>query len=158
MRSQDQFLDEYRRTHSNATNMLVHMICVPVILFASFGLLWTAPIGYWLGLSGDYVAWVNGGTVVGLLAVIFYANLSARAGLLMTLVLLICAAGVIGLRHAGIPLGWFCASIWIAAWLGQFYGHHVEGAKPAFLDDIVFLLIGPLFILDEYALLGNRRA
>ena len=36
MRTQRQFLDEYRRTHSNPTNALVHTICVPIILFASF--------------------------------------------------------------------------------------------------------------------------
>jgi uncharacterized membrane protein YGL010W len=149
MRTQRQFLDEYRRTHSNPTNALVHSICVPVILFASFGLLWTLPIGLWVGLPG----WVNGATVVSVLALIFYAGLSARAGAIMAVVLLACAAGTLALKAAGIPLLWFCAAIWIAAWLGQFYGHHVEGAKPAFLDDVVFLLIGPLFILEKYALL-----
>jgi uncharacterized membrane protein YGL010W len=63
MRTQRLFLDEYRRTHRNPTNALVHMICVPIILFASFGLLWTLPIGRWLGLASG---WVNGATVVGL--------------------------------------------------------------------------------------------
>ena len=150
MRTQRQFLDEYRLTHSNSTNALVHTICVPIILFASFGLLWSLPVGRWLGLAGD---WVNGATVVGLLVLIFYAALSARAFLLMAVILAICAAGVLGLQQAGVPLVWFCAVIWIAAWFGQFYGHHVEGAKPAFLDDVVFLLIGPLFILEKYGML-----
>jgi uncharacterized membrane protein YGL010W len=57
MRTQQQFLDEYRRTHSNATNALVHTICVPIILFASFGLLCTVPVGRWLGLAGNYAEW-----------------------------------------------------------------------------------------------------
>lgn len=155
MRTQGQFLDQYRRTHSNATNALVHTICVPIILFASFGLLWSVPVGRWLGLPGLYAGWVNAATIVGPLVLVFYAMLSARAGVLMAGMLLICAAGVLGLRDAGVPLAWFCGGIWIAAWLGQFYGHHVEGAKPAFLDDVVFLLIGPLFILDKYELLGR---
>ena len=43
MRSQQQFLDEYRKTHSNPTNALFYMICVPVILFASIGMLRTLP-------------------------------------------------------------------------------------------------------------------
>lgn len=75
----------------------------------------------------------------------------------MATILLICAAGAVGLRNAGVPLAWLCGGIWIAAWLSQFYGHHVEGAKLAFLDEVVFLLIGPLFILDKYVLLGPRR-
>jgi uncharacterized membrane protein YGL010W len=150
MRTQRQFLDEYRRTHNNPTNALIHTICVPIILLASFGLLWILPIGRWLGLAGG---WVNGATVVGLLVLIFYAALSARAALLMAVMLAICAAGVFGLQQTGVSLVWFCAIIWIAAWLGQFYGHHLEGAKPAFLDDVVFLLIGPLFILEKFELL-----
>ena len=80
MRTQRQFLDEYRRTHSNPTNALVHTICVPIILFASFGMLWTLPLGLWLGLTGPSAAWVNGATIVALLALAFYATLSARAG------------------------------------------------------------------------------
>ena len=32
----------------------------------------------------------------------------------------------------------------------QFYGHHVEGAKPSFADDVQFLLIGPLFVMQKF--------
>jgi len=152
MRTQRQFLDEYRKTHSNPTNALVHTICVPVILFASIGMLWTIPIGLWLGLD---TPWVNGATVVALLTLVFYATLSLRAVLYMTATFAVCAAIVIAMQNAGLPVLWLCAGLWIAAWLGQFYGHHVEGAKPAFLDDVVFLLIGPLFILEKLALLPS---
>jgi uncharacterized membrane protein YGL010W len=31
----------------------------------------------------------------------------------------------------------------------QFWGHKVEGAKPSFADDLVFLLIGPLFVQQK---------
>lgn len=157
MRTQRQFLDEYRKTHSNPTNALVHTICVPIILFASIGMLWTIPVWRWLGLHGPYAGWVNGATVVGLLTLIFYANLSARAALYMTAIFLLSAAVVIAMADAGLPVLWICAVLWIAAWLGQFYGHHVEGAKPAFLDDVVFLLIGPLFILEKFRLLPVRE-
>jgi uncharacterized membrane protein YGL010W len=156
MRTQRQFLDEYRRTHSNPINALVHTICVPVILFASFGMLWSLPLGLWLDLAGTFADWVNGATVVAALALVFYATLSSRAGLYMAIAFLACAAGTVCLQDAGVPVLWFCAGLWIAAWLGQLYGHHVEGAKPAFLDDAVFLLIGPLFILDKYDLLPSH--
>ncbi len=157
MRSQRQFLDEYRKTHSNPTNALVHTICVPVILFASIGMLWTLPLGRWLGLSESMSPWVNGATVVALLTLAFYATLSVRAVLYMTAIFAVSAAVVVAMGNAGLPVLWICAGLWIAAWLGQFYGHHVEGAKPAFLDDVVFLLIGPLFILEKLALLPSGK-
>ena len=156
MRTQRQFLDEYRKTHSNPTNALVHTICVPIIIFASLGMLWTVPIGLWLGVGGAYAGWVNGATAVGLLTLIFYATLSVRAVLYMTATFIVCAAIIVAMQNAGLPVLWLSMAIWIAAWLGQFYGHHVEGAKPAFLDDIVFLLIGPLFILEKIHLLPSR--
>ncbi len=158
MRTQRQFLDEYRKTHSNPTNALVHTFCVPIIIFASLGMLWTMPVGLWLGLTGPAAPWVNGATVVAVLTLGFYATLSARALLYMTAAFVVCAAIIVAMRNAGLPVLWLSMAIWIAAWLGQFYGHHVEGAKPAFLDDVVFLLIGPLFILDKFNLLPAHPA
>ena len=76
----------------------------------------------------------------------------------MTATIAVCAAVVIAMQNAGLPVLRICAGLWIAAWLGQFYGHHVEGAKPAFLDDVVFLLIGPLFILEKFDLLPSGRS
>ncbi|GFD75804.1 hypothetical protein ACI7YQ_13725 [Alteromonas marina] len=38
-------------------------------------------------------------------------------------------------------------------------GHHFEGKKPAFVDDIMGLAIGPLFVLAELSFdLGLRKA
>ena len=37
--------------------------------------------------------------------------------------------------------------VFVLAWIGQFIGHKIEGKKPSFLDDLRFLLIGPLFVL-----------
>ena len=37
--------------------------------------------------------------------------------------------------------------LFVLAWIGQFIGHQIEGRKPSFLDDVRFLLIGPLFVL-----------
>jgi len=45
-------------------------------------------------------------------------------------------------------------SIFIIAWIGQFYGHKVEGAKPSFLKDLQFLLIGPLWVIQK---IGKKK-
>ena len=37
--------------------------------------------------------------------------------------------------------------IFVLAWVGQFIGHKIEGKKPSFLDDVKFLLIGPIWLL-----------
>jgi uncharacterized membrane protein YGL010W len=38
-------------------------------------------------------------------------------------------------------------AVFVVSWIGQFIGHKIEGKKPSFLDDLRFLLIGPLFVL-----------
>ena len=46
----------------------------------------------------------------------------------------------------------------MGGWILQFIGHHYEGKKPAFVDDIMGLAIGPLFVLAELSFeLGLRN-
>ena len=50
------------------------------------------------------------------------------------------------------------AGLFAVGWVIQFIGHLFEGKKPAFVDDLVGLLIGPLFVMAETAfLLGLRN-
>ncbi len=49
------------------------------------------------------------------------------------------------------------AVLFVAAWIGQFIGHMIEGKRPSFFKDIQFLMIGPLWLLaDVYRRLGIR--
>jgi uncharacterized membrane protein YGL010W len=41
-----------------------------------------------------------------------------------------------------------CIVIFVLAWIGQFIGHKIEGKKPKFLEDVQYLLVGPLFVLQ----------
>jgi uncharacterized membrane protein YGL010W len=48
--------------------------------------------------------------------------------------------------------------LFVVGWIIQFVGHYFEGRKPAFMDDIMGLAIGPLFVAAELAfLLGLRK-
>jgi uncharacterized membrane protein YGL010W len=48
-------------------------------------------------------------------------------------------------------------AVFVAAWIGQFIGHRIEGRKPSFLDDLKFLLVGPAWLLAYvYRRLGLR--
>ena len=46
------------------------------------------------------------------------------------------------------PLWLLCVILFVLAWLGQFYGHKIEGKKPSFLKDIQFLMIGPAWLMS----------
>jgi uncharacterized membrane protein YGL010W len=37
----------------------------------------------------------------------------------------------------------------LVGWVIQFVGHWYEGRKPAFVDDIIGLLVGPMFVVAE---------
>lgn len=143
------YLDRYGESHRNPTNRAIHFVCVPLIFFATLALAWCLPIGAWLGLSAPLAEWVNGATVFSLPALVFYLRLSMRAALTMIAWFGISVAGILAIDASPLPLLWMALAIWVAAWAAQFYGHKVEGAKPSFAEDLLFLLIGPLFVMDE---------
>lgn len=135
----DQWLDEYAESHRNPVNKLFHWFCIPLIVFSIAGLLRAIPVGN---------VWVNATTLVGVLVLLYYLMLSPRlaAGMLMIFALLyVLVQGVHSTAGAAeIPL---MVAIFLVAWIGQFVGHHIEGARPSFFKDIQFLLIGPLWLL-----------
>jgi len=45
------------------------------------------------------------------------------------------------------PLWATSLGIFVIAWIGQFIGHAIEGARPSFFKDLQFLLIGPLWLV-----------
>jgi len=39
--------------------------------------------------------------------------------------------------------------VFAAAWVGQFYGHILEGRRPSFFTDLAYLLIGPAWLVGK---------
>lgn len=148
MKTIDQWLDEYGDSHKNATNKLIHWICIPVIMFSLFGILWAIPVPSQFIKIGW---WLNWSTIVLTLAILFYIRLSIPLFLGFVLI----AAGIVIGNHAlfnlvgGNPslMVLACLGIFILAWIGQFIGHNIEGKKPSFFKDLQFLLIGPAWLL-----------
>jgi uncharacterized membrane protein YGL010W len=65
---------------------------------------------------------------------------------------LLAAAFYGGARIAAQPTGtWLVtsAALFVGGWIVQLFGHAFEGRKPAFVDDLVGLLIAPLFVVAE---------
>ncbi|MCK0536729.1 Mpo1 family 2-hydroxy fatty acid dioxygenase [Alcanivorax quisquiliarum] len=151
MRNLQQFLADYGESHQNPVNQWVHFFCVPAIFFSTLGLLWLVPIGQWLGLEGGAARWVNGATVLGALSAIVYLRLSFGVFLLMVAWFAASVAGILAIQSAGWSLFWISLVVWVVAWAVQVWGHKVEGKKPSFVEDLVFLLIGPIFVCVEIA-------
>jgi uncharacterized membrane protein YGL010W len=134
-------------------NQVVHFICVPLIFFSTLGLLWLVPIGSWLGLP----QWINGATLLAVVGFIFYARLKLWVLAMMAVWFAASLAGILAIQNAGMSLLWISLAIWLLAWVVQVWGHKVEGKKPSFVDDLVFLLVGPVFVSVEIgAKLGIR--
>lgn len=151
MRTQQQFLDAYAASHRNALNQLIHYICVPVIAVATLALLWAIPVGRWLGAPDAVAPWINPVTIGFIPVGAFYLRLSLLSFATM-LGWFVVSVALIVAAQAAFGTFWLvtgAALLWIGAWALQFYGHAVEGAKPSFIEDLIFLLIGPLFVMDK---------
>lgn len=144
MKTKDQWFSEYSESHKNTTNKKIHWICVPLIFFSVLGLLWSLP---WIEVFDLRLPWT---AVLVLLGTIFYSTLDYRWALIMLAVSAMCCTLFLFLEHLGVALLPFNAAIFIFAWVGQAYGHKVEGKKPSFFTDVVFLFIGPLWVIKGF--------
>lgn len=144
MTTMQQWLDAYGDSHRNPTNIAIHKICVPAIVFSVLGFAWCIPVP-------DAMAQVplaNFATLIVLFGLLFYLRLSRPMALGMALM---CGAflGLLELMSlAGLPILAISVAVFVVAWIGQFYGHKVEGKKPSFFRDLQFLLIGPAWTLS----------
>lgn len=140
------WLDEYAESHQNNTNKAIHYICVPLIFFTIVGMLMSIPPVFLQDMLPSVMA--NWATIALALTMIFYLRLS----FLLALKMFVYAMGCIIINQYlsnTIPLFTFSLSVFAMAWIGQFYGHHVEGKKPSFLKDLQFLLIGPAWVMNK---------
>jgi len=144
MRNTTELLSQYAEYHRDRRNIATHLVGVPMIVFA-VGVLLARPafeLGglvlspAWL-LFAVTAAWylTRGDLVIG-------AAVSALVGVLVAL-----AQGV---AHGSTErwLAWGVGAF-VVGWVIQFVGHYYEGRKPAFVDDLAGLLVGPMFITAE---------
>ena len=144
MRTIHDWLNEYGESHKNETNKLIHWICVPSIVFSILGLMYAIKLPIFIS---SYQ--LNVGVVISVLVLIYYFSLSASLAVGMFLYLAVCMLIAHFLEQSGIvPLWLFSVIVFVLAWVGQFYGHKIEGKKPSFLKDIQFLMIGPAWLMS----------
>ena len=146
MRNIQTLLDNYTGDHLNPRNQLIHLICVPAIVWSVTAMLWVIPVpavllkpGAWAALA-MFAAWMYYWRLSRMLAMgIFVCFLAAM--------LLDCwlfyRFGATFLLELGV-------GVFVVAWVGQFIGHEIEGKRPSFFTDLVYLLVGPLWTLSKF--------
>jgi uncharacterized membrane protein YGL010W len=148
MKKIDALLSEYGESHQNATNKLIHWICVPLIFFSIMGLIASIPSGILRSLLGEGSIFANWAAVLLALALVYYITLSIPLSIGMFLFALFCLFIINKIVIMNLaPLWAISLGIFVLAWIGQFYGHKIEGKKPSFLKDIQFLMIGPAWLM-----------
>lgn len=157
MRKIDQLLTEYGESHQNQTNKLIHWICVPLIFLSIVGLLWSVPsdnLRFVLG-TGPFNNWA---TIALFVTVLYYMRISFPLSIGMAAFSVFCLWSVRLIEmNVALPLWQVSLIIFAQAWIGQFYGHKVEGKKPSFFKDLQFLLVGPAWLMHFiYKKLGLR--
>ena len=144
MRTANELLIQYAAYHRDRRNIVSHFIGVPMIVFA-VGVLLARPV---LGIGGVAVtpAWIAFAV-----ASVWYLT---RGNLVLGLAVSVAVAMLMVLAH-GAALA--SVAVWLAwgigffavGWVIQFIGHWYEGRKPAFVDDLIGLLVGPMFVVAE---------
>lgn len=145
MRNLESYITEYSESHQNPTNIMIHKICVPAIMFSLLGILKAFPF------PESWPVWLDWSTILVILAFIYYAtfkNVRVLAAIFILVAPMIVLLEVLRPRFFILSLG-----IFIVAWIGQFIGHKIEGKKPSFFKDLFFLLIGPIWTMNS--LLGQ---
>lgn len=131
-------LAEYGRFHEDGRNRVCHEIGIPLIVLAVDALLRLVRVG---PLDLAFVV------IVGV--ALYYARLAGRDA----------SAAVFGLFALYFLAGYvswpFAIGAFVIGWLFQIVGHAYEGKRPAFLENLQHLLVGPLWI---GVMLTSKRA
>lgn len=137
-------LSEYGNFHQNKKNVITHFIGIPLIVFAL--MLWTS----WIivGVPGYFTLPLSLILTLALIALYATDNLK-NAGISAIYLLPLLAVAYLTHFANVIHPNWVALGCFVVGWIIQFIGHMFEAQKPAFMDNIVHLLVGPLFIILE---------
>ena len=144
MKTIQEWLLEYGESHQNQINKKIHWVCVPAIFFSVIGFLYALKLPWYINTFQLNIA-----VPAIFLLLVYYTKLSGKIAIAMFLIATVCLGLCFLWDQAALfSLSRLCLSVFIVAWIFQFYGHHIEGKKPSFLKDLQFLLIGPAWLIS----------
>jgi uncharacterized membrane protein YGL010W len=154
MKTAVEHLTQYAAYHRDKRNIVTHFIGIPLIVLGVVVLLSRLTFGQ----VGSVV--ISLGLVLAILTSVYYIKLDVCFGLALTAFLSFCVwfGQTIAPMNLSNWLGWG-VGLFVVGWVFQFVGHFYEQKKPAFVDDLMGLIIGPFFVTAEVAfLLGMRKS
>jgi uncharacterized membrane protein YGL010W len=144
MSAATELMVKYAAYHRDRRNIATHFVGVPMLVFA-VGALLARP-------SIDIAGWpLTPAAVLWGLSTLWYltrGDLTLGLATSLANLVLILAALPLGQLHTAAWLGW-SVGVFVVGWAIQFVGHYYEGRKPAFVDDLRGLLVGPMFVVGE---------
>lgn len=152
MKTLTDHLSQYADYHRDPRNIATHFVGIPMIVLAVATLL-SRPAFELAGFT------MTPALLLTLATLIFYLRLDRFFGALMTVLLGLCVWAGHSLASGSTTL-WLSSGLglFFVGWIFQFIGHYYEGKKPAFVDDLMGLAVGPLFIVAEAVFtLGLRK-
>jgi len=154
MKSAVEQLSTYKSVHLNKNNLKTHFIGIPTIIWSLVVWFSLIKLPVTLGDSGYSLTF----------AMVFFAGVSIYYFMLNTSLAIGNLIFIIPTFYFGHLVaqmsnaGWIAAGVFLFGWVFQFVGHYYEKAKPAFVDDLNQLLIGPFFLLAEvFFMLGAQK-
>jgi uncharacterized membrane protein YGL010W len=136
---------QYAAYHRDRRNIATHFIGIPLIVFAISALLARAEFSI-----ADTP--MNAAIVLWALTTLWYLTrgnfaLGAATAVVNGVLTALAMTAIQGTSTSG----WLLIGVgsFVVGWIFQFVGHYYEGRKPAFVDDLVGLLVGPMFVVGE---------
>ena len=141
MRTIQEYFCEYEGHHCNKYNKMTHYFGIPLIILGLMGLLARIPYSFevYAGYRIDFA-------IITTIAVYFLFYI--RMHFLLSVFMLVSLGGLyVGAQYLSLYVLW---GVFVVGWILQLLGHIVfEKEKPSFMDNLVHLLIGPLWILNN---------
>ena len=144
MRNATDLLAQYAEYHRDRRNIVSHFVGVPMIVFGVGVLLARATFpAFGVSLTRAWIVFA--------LAAAWYMT---RGNIVLGITVSIAVGVLIKLGHevsggsVALWLAWGVGFFFVG-WVIQFVGHWYEGRKPAFVDDVIGLVVAPMFIVAE---------
>ncbi|GAC1387725.1 MAG: DUF962 domain-containing protein [Vulcanimicrobiaceae bacterium] len=136
----EHLFSEYGSYHADPRNRACHAVGIPLIVLGLLGVLALVSVGP-----------VNLAVLVGLALLVFYATFDLSGALISAVIFA-------ALYALAIHLSWqYSTAAFVIGWVFQLIGHRYEGNKPKFLENLIYLLIGPLYVFEEVVMSPFRR-